>query len=212
MTCSGRRDGQPAARWSAARSSPSHCETWRPAAHQAVVGEGRSIERRLHLARHCVAEFVQVGQRALHVLVGHVTVARALEPSRRRGQRVGPELPDTRVELLVAAPQRPDRGGRESGVGLRQDLGDDPAVGLVVVLETREVHQGRPDVGLVHPRAGGAAARDGDLAAVRPGRVGPGARRRTVETRGSSPPVRRGPGSSCRSLPRSHRGPTRSWC
>src|SRR5262245_56852301 len=54
-----------------------------------------------------------------------------------------------------------------------QVLGDDPAVGFVVVLQPGQVQQGGTDVGLVGPGAGGAAAGHGDLPAVRPGGARP---------------------------------------
>src|SRR4029077_611152 len=91
------------------------------------------------------------------------------------------ELPDAGVELLVAGPQDGHGGPAERAVRAGQDLGDHPAVVLVVVLEPGQVHHGRANVGLVGPGAGGAAVDDLDLAAVRAGRVRAVGRGRAVQ-------------------------------
>src|SRR4029077_6423985 len=92
--------------------------------------------------------------------------------ARRRGlQGGGAELADAGVQLLVAGAQagHAPRGQRVVRAG--QDLADDPAVVLVVVLQAGQVDQRRADVGLVHPGALGAAVNHFDLAAVRAARV-----------------------------------------
>src|SRR5271166_1229124 len=55
----------------------------------------------------------------------------------------------TLAAILVAGSQAGHAGSAERPVRIGEDLGDDPAVVLVVVLQPGQVHQGGPDVGLV---------------------------------------------------------------
>src|SRR5215472_6068408 len=132
--------------------------------HRGVL-EGGRLEVPLDLARQRVPGQFQLAQRLVGRLVG--LAAGALDSLGRGLQGRGPEIADARVELLVALPERGDALAAQRRVRVGQDLGNDPAVVLVVVLQSGEVQHGRPDVGLVEPRTRGVAAGNGDLPAVR---------------------------------------------
>src|SRR5581483_2653119 len=108
-------------------------------------------------------------------------VAAAVDGLRVGLQRGGTELADTGVELLVALPERGHPGSAQRPVRVAENLGDHPAVVLVVVPQPGQVQDGRPDVGLIHPWTGEVVLDHLDLAAVRPGRGRALARRRPVE-------------------------------
>src|SRR5215469_18082051 len=95
-----------------------------------------------------------------------VSWASALDGARGRYQRRRAELADARVELLVALPERCHVRCGKCTVRAGQDLRDDSAVGLVVVPQPGEVHDGRPDIGLIHPRAWQVLVGHLDVAAV----------------------------------------------
>src|SRR5215472_18975647 len=83
-----------------------------------------------------------------------VARARALDGVRRSDNRRSAEIAHARVELLVALAEGCHRRIAQRRVRRRQDLADDTPVALVVILQPGEVQDGRPDVGLVRPRAG----------------------------------------------------------
>src|SRR5260221_12753418 len=88
-------------------------------------------------------------ERLIDMLIGHVARTRALDRRGRSLQREGAELADAGVELFVALSQRGRGRVAERGVRVAENLRDPPAVVLVVVLQAGEVHQRRPDVGLI---------------------------------------------------------------
>src|SRR5271165_6185 len=150
-------------------------------AEDRLVRERGRLELTLDAQRQRVADPIQPGQRLIGGQVPAVPGRVALD---RRGvgfQCVISELADTGIELLVASSQAGDARAAKRMVRAGQDLGDHPAVMLVVVPEAGQVHQRGPDVGLVGPRAGGAAVRDHFLAAVRPGGIRALVRRQALE-------------------------------
>src|SRR5450755_5073236 len=162
---------------------------------EAGGGHGTVLERgggqfALDRLGEVVAGLLQRGQDAIGARVGGVAGAGALHGPGARLQGGRAELADAGVQLLVAGPERGDRGRTQRAAGTGQDLRDDPAVGLVVIAQAGQVQQGGPDVGLVDPGAFRAAARDGDLAAVRAG--GAGARTGRVAVQAEMPDPRAG--------------------
>src|SRR5215471_8159312 len=131
------------------------------------VMEGGVLEILLDHARQLVPRLVKGRQCLVGGEVFAVTGAGALDALGRELEGGGAELADAGVELLVAVPERGHARDLQRPVRAGQDLGDDPAVVLVVVGEPGQVHHGGPDVGLVDPGALGVATRYRDLAAVR---------------------------------------------
>src|SRR3984957_935504 len=152
-----------------------------PGREDRLVAEGGRFELGLDLQGDRVPDLVQRREGLVGGQVPEVTGRAALERLGVGLQGEGAELPDAGVELLVAGSQSSDSGAAERAVRAGQNLGYDPAVVLVVVLEPGQVHQGRADVGLIGPGAGGAAVDDLDLAAVRAGRVRAVGRARAVQ-------------------------------
>src|SRR5262249_19800138 len=114
---------------------------------------GRSI--REHLLDRCRRRVAVVDQLAESLLLGRVgTVVRA-RPGRERlrvgDQRVGCELSDARVDLVVARGELLDR--LELPADRLQGLGAHGPVRLVVVAQSGQEGRRRPDVGLLDPRA-----------------------------------------------------------
>src|SRR3984957_11526623 len=158
-----------------------------PGREDRVVAEGGRFELGLDLQGDRVPDLVQGHEGLIGGQVPEVTGRTALDRLGVGLQGEGAELPDAGVELLVAGAQGGHRRATERAVRRGQDLGDDPAVVLVVVGEPGQVHHGRADVGLVGPGAGGAAVDDLDLAAVRAGRVRAVGRARAVQAQVPDP-------------------------
>src|SRR5579859_920939 len=70
----------------------------------------------------------------------------------------------------------------EGVLDLRQVLGEHPAVIDVVIFQSDQIQHGGPDVGMVGPRAGGTASRNGALPTVGASRVRTLARSETVDS------------------------------
>src|SRR5487761_1729450 len=98
------------------------------------AAERGGLQLALDLPGEPVPDEHEDGQCLVGDLVDRVAAALALDGLRRRLERRGAEIADTGVDLLVALAECGHAGGAERGAWIGQDLGDDPAVVLVVIL------------------------------------------------------------------------------
>src|SRR5262249_29501909 len=118
-----------------------------------LVAERRRLELALDRRGQIVPGAVERAEAVLDVQVRRVAGRVALDSGCRRDQRVGTELADAGVELLVARSKLRNSWPGQGGIRIAEDLGDDPAVVLVVVDQAGQVDQGRPDIRLIDPGA-----------------------------------------------------------
>src|ERR1039457_1342373 len=145
------------------------------------VAEGGPLKLTLDQQSQLVPGDIELPERAVDGQVRGVARAGALDRVGVGLERVGAEVTDAGVELLVALAERGHAMRPQRVAWALHDLRGHPPVVLIVVAQPGQVDQRRPAVGLVGPWSGQVLLRYSDLPAVRARRARACARRVAVK-------------------------------